>query len=893
MDANGNAMFTTKERAGYAPLKASGFSVWRWAGKAEAEADLDDKEALVVDTYGRKFFATPPVRIPEQWAVYKDAESKTPSKIFEDEDEARGFAAEGGYERVERRPPKDISNLFEKQQLYAPRPIADMINKMTATDNLFRSTPVLGAIGRLNTSLKTWILLSSFFHHLAGTRSWVFGVHHGWKKVNPVRAYKDGLKKIEDLNPILESGIKNGLTLGELQDWAEQELRETKGLSERLVNYLGLEKTAKAMEYGRFRRERFTDSLFKKFFAGLKAEAFVMEYTHELQKENEKYTRGRVKVAPNPDEIAERVARLINADFGGLHLKRMGRNPTLQKVARLLLLAPDWCAISDTRAMTKTGWKYYYELAVGKDEILAFNQDSRKFEWSLLKDMYVNEEYSGKMIKVKNYTRSVMMTPDHTCYVYNKQNKEYGVIKARDLNSRHQIPRCAEFHQFPIEKTFSDFFVQLVGWLRTDGYIATNSWKLKNGLTNTGYYGWISQCKPDTVKVLKDLGLKYREIGFANKKIKQNYSEYAFKIPQKEFEKMRELGIAKKLNWKFLSKLTKDQLKLLYHTIWLADGCDKDKKIISGSDAKIFDAVMINTLLGRPVTFRKQTPTCGTALWVTKGDKIGCWKSSESQIREVNYTGPIWCPSVDTGFWLAEREGLMFITGNTESNFRTVTGMIPGLNQHINKLIGDVPPPKGMEDIYRRFWGRVMLRIAVSTILAQMLLNGADDTEEFLKEQALSNRWNKLRWTEIDITRLYNMLGIDTEGQRKTFSLGGHFFDPLKLVDPFRLAKGKASPIMRVAGALFTGSDWADRPFTGTREFVKTGKTVKKSVHQEKEAGVDRLPALVVNQVVNMQPIQVGHFIRYMQGEEDGLTALAHSMGAATHTAWPPRIETP
>jgi len=571
VDVSGNAMFTAKPKPGYAPLKASGFSVWRWAGKAEIESEFRDEEALVVDTYGRKFFATTPERIPEQFAVYKNEESKKAIKLFDTMEEAEEFADKRHYDRIERRPPKDVSKMFEKQPLYAPKPIAEMINKMTATDTLFNTTPVAKELLRLNTGIKTWILLSSFFHHMAGTRSWVFGVHHGWKNVNPVKAFKAGLKKIEDLHPLIELGIKNGLTVGELQDWAESELRASTGLTEKLVNYLGLEKTGKVIEAGRFYRERFTDSLFKKYFAGLKAEAFVVEYTHELQKENEKYTSGRSKLPPNPNQIAERVARLINADFGGLHLKRMGRNPTLQKMARMLLLAPDW----------------------------------------------------------------------------------------------------------------------------------------------------------------------------------------------------------------------------------------------------------------------------------------------------------------------------------TESNFRTVSGMVPGLNKFISKTVGDVPGPKAMEDVYRRFWGRVMLRIAVSTIVAQLLLNGSDETEEFLEEQLLSNKANKLRWTEIDVTKLYHMLGVDTEGQRKTFSLGGHFFDPLKLIDPFRLVKHKGSPFVRAASAAFSGSDWAERPFTGIKEFVTTGKTIKKSAFQEKVGGLNRLPSVVVNQVVNMQPIQVGHFIRYMQGEEDGLTAIMHSMGAATHTAWGPRLETP
>ena len=569
-DINGNALFSTKKLSGYAPLKAKGFEVWRWAGEASAEVHLEEKEALVIDTYGRKFFATPPERVPARFIVSppEGKKGRVPRGFFTRE-EAEAFAEEQGWTDIKEEPPVDVSTLFEKQRLYAPADLAEQINKVTATDRWFWQTPGARALLRLNAGLKSYILMSSFFHHLAGSRSWIFGVHHGWKGVSPIKAYKDGLRKIHDLHPLIDLGVKNGLTLGDMQDWSEWQLREEKGLTESLVKKLGMERAAALIEKGKFKREGFADSLFKKFFAGLKAEAFCVEYAHELQKAREKFNAGRGP-APNEGLIAEQTARLINADFGGLHTKRMGRNPTLQKTARLLLLAPDW----------------------------------------------------------------------------------------------------------------------------------------------------------------------------------------------------------------------------------------------------------------------------------------------------------------------------------TESNFRTVTGMIPGLNKKIGNLIGDVPPPKGMEEIYRKFWTRVMLRIAVGTIIAQLLMSNKDEREEFYEEQMRSNRWNKFRWTEIEVTKLYHMLGIDTEGTKKTFSLGGHFFDPLKLLDPWRLVKGKGSPLTRALGAL-GGTDWADRPFTGVRELAETGKTVKKSPYMPKEQFYNRLPSVVVNQVVNMQPIQVGHFIKLLQGEEDALTALMHSAGAATHTAWPPRITTP
>lgn len=593
-DLDGRNMFSTTNKGDkyrdYVLLKAPGFKFWEWAGKAETHVEPDGSGALFVNEYGRNFFAGPVERTPETWAVYRaEGKSRRAIRVFDDQGAAEEFADERKYEtRIEHRKAKDVAEFWEPRELYAPKQLATIINKMTATDTLFADVRALEMIGRFNAGIKSWILLSSFFHHMAGARSWTFGVHHGWKKgemvdpltgktyvthgVNMVAAYKAGMKKIEDRAALITLAIKNGLTLGEMQDWGERLLLENKGFSERLANHIGLEKVSKAMETGRFMREQFTNSLFKKFFAGLKAEAFCMEFVHELQKAQTKYEKGgSVGKAPNVDKIAEQVTLLINADFGGLHLQRMGRNPTFQKFFRMLFLAPDW----------------------------------------------------------------------------------------------------------------------------------------------------------------------------------------------------------------------------------------------------------------------------------------------------------------------------------TESNFKTVYGMMPGLEKWINKMIGDIPGPVGMAKIYKQFWGRVALRIGVSTMLMQMMLNGVDDSEEFWKEQALSDQFHKFRWTDADISKIYEALGVDTEGKRVVLSIGGHFFDPLKLFDPPRLIKGKASPLIRATEAVFSGTDWRERPFTGAKELVTTGKTIKKSPYEEEEGAWNRAPATIVNQVTNMQPVQVGFFIRWLQGEDDYLTSLMRSAGVAVHGAWPSRLTTP
>jgi hypothetical protein len=584
-DLGGARMFDTSKRAGYARLEAPAFKMWEWAGKVGTDTAPDGSMGLLVDDHGRKFFFGQVDHVPERWAVHRKVEGQTlprAVRVFFNKEAAAEFARGREYEtEIKQRAPQDVTDLWEERPLYAPKNLAEIVNKMTRQDKLFSGTPGLDGILRFNASAKSWVLLSSFFHHMAGARSWLFAVHHGWKGrnltdpytgetikshgANVVAASRAGMRKIDERSPLIMLGVKNGLTLGSVQDWSEGMLAETKGYAEKMANRFGLEKTSRLMEAGRGARERFTTSLFGKYFAGLKAEAFTMEFVHEMQKAKEAGQNANV------NQVAEQVARLINDDFGGLHHGRMGRNPTMQKIARLLLLAPDW----------------------------------------------------------------------------------------------------------------------------------------------------------------------------------------------------------------------------------------------------------------------------------------------------------------------------------TESNFRIVTGMVPGLNNWIGKAIGDVPQTPGMERYYRGFLARAALRIATMTILAQMLLNGWDDSRDFYKEQMGDwETFKKMRWTGVDITKIYKWLGIDTDGSRRVFSIGGHFFDPLKLVDPAKLIKGKASPMMRWGEAFFSGSDFRERPFTSVGTLLTTGKTVAKSPYDREVGGLERLPSTVWNQVINMQPVQVGYALRLLQGEEDALSALLQSAGVAVTRAWKPRETT-
>lgn len=222
-------------------------------------------------------------------------------------------------------------DLFEKRELYAPGEQATNLN------NILGISKLKGTLGgatdvatKYNAIFKAWVLQTSLFHHMAFGRSYYLGTNRKtFKEMDVIDSVNDGNRMIDEMAPVIVHGVRNGLTLGRKQDWQEDLLKEKTAIGDILDKWKVSKVTKdKILDF----RQQQADFLFGVVGAGLKAKAYTIEYRNQSKKyPNE-----------NPDVLAKRVAALINDDFGGLHLKRLGRNPTTQHIFRLLVLAPDW-----------------------------------------------------------------------------------------------------------------------------------------------------------------------------------------------------------------------------------------------------------------------------------------------------------------------------------------------------------------------------------------------------------------------------------------------------------------------------------------------------------------------------------------------------------------------
>jgi len=236
-------------------------------------------------------------------------------------------------------------NVWKRVPLYAKADLAKKLNNILGKSTLYDWFPGVATATKWNAMLKNQILFTSLFHHQAYLRSYMLGsAARGWE-MSPRQAFKEGMKAIKAFEAELRALVRGGLTLGRIMDWDETQWEQQETLIGKAIDKVG--GGAAREQILEWRRAQ-TDFLFKKLGAALKAQAALLEYRRALTRHRAELDAGTM----TSHDIAKRVADLINDDFGGLHLGRMGRSPTLQHAFRLLALAPDWTE-SNVRSMVK------------------------------------------------------------------------------------------------------------------------------------------------------------------------------------------------------------------------------------------------------------------------------------------------------------------------------------------------------------------------------------------------------------------------------------------------------------------------------------------------------------------------------------------------------------
>lgn len=245
--------------------------------------------------------------------------------------------------------------------------------------------------------------------------------------------------------------------------------------------------------------------------------------------------------------------------------------------------------------------------------------------------------------------------------------------------------------------------------------------------------------------------------------------------------------------------------------------------------------------------------------------------------------------------------------------------------------------------LYRKAWGRVLLRGITVTAAANLIMTAFDqkddDGNDISYPEALSRRYSKawdknfLRTTMIDITPLYRAVGGASD-KRAYFSIFGAYTDPVKMVTSIGdFTRSKGSFVTKAGVEFFSGQNWQGREFTTLDELLgmddkgtytktqqehlkgdvnpNTGDEYKKDQagHEEGEAKGGKLkaqltkwpeggghavtnaqlPSFILSEVRGLLPTAAQNIWQIVAGENDAATGIMNAAGTGVLTNKEPK----
>lgn len=333
-----------------------------------------------------------------------------------------------------------------------------------------------------------------------------------------------------------------------------------------------------------------------------------------------------------------------------------------------------YCVDESTEALTQRGWLGIDQINEN-DKILSYSEGDMK--WSNIKSIY-RGDFDGNMHNLTMRGLDMLITPNH------KLVTQRGLIPVEFLKKTDHLILMGNHVKDEIEKTHSDSFVDLMGWVLTEG--CYNFYKGSKEIKSITIYQ-NPGLKADRIRnCLIDLGYKFTE--------RLRKRNIGFRIWKESSEQITKYFPEKNLNMEFILSLTSDQRENLINTMIDGDGWRRQGKYRSYTQKNkehvdLFQ--ILCTISGhRIMTKKRESLAFGKNLFIftmnlysqskniTKVECIdfhggknngreypGRGKEYHPNIPTTYYKGKVWCPETEYGCFVARRNNTIYLTGNT------------------------------------------------------------------------------------------------------------------------------------------------------------------------------------------------------------------------------------
>lgn len=340
------------------------------------------------------------------------------------------------------------------------------------------------------------------------------------------------------------------------------------------------------------------------------------------------------------------------------------------------------CVTEDTEVLTVNGFKKYNELSVGD---LIYTWHDGTLEINDVKHVLV-KEYSGKLQSYIGRGYDQTVTPEHhvLCKKFNKN--EYVLKDSKDIfDSKTPYSLPVRFKSSSLDASeLTDEQIQLAAMMYADGTIEFRKGsvhKVKIFKSSRRFGNELIMSCADALKL--KYSIKQKKKGFS-----ECLNEYTFYGDAARYI-VDLIGSKSNVHERFLN-MSYDQSKLFLNT-WMKFDGSVDRYMIQYDNDDIRDAL-------QHIAIR-----AGVCTYVIKCDKRHQKSTNYVSIRRVDtvcpterteteYSGIVWCPSVENGTAVFRRNNKVFISGQCQpvfSNF-TFDWTVPSDLAELNVVVGGV-----------------------------------------------------------------------------------------------------------------------------------------------------------------------------------------------------------
>jgi hypothetical protein len=387
------------------------------------------------------------------------------------------------------------------------------------------------------------------------------------------------------------------------------------------------------------------------------------------------------------------------------------------------------CVSEDTEILTESGWKNYSQIDIG-DRVVTWNKDSDTLERKTVKDKIVTN-YSGPMVQIQNQNIDALVTPNHRVYhkyhrLKESNGKRKGVYTDWVVTEAEKIVPSKSI-RLPLSSRYiveheptqtGIYLAKLLGYIIKYGnpvHVQKSisvTIKIKNN--NTSEIN-------DFEEILNNLPIDVdRYDARSQKNNTVNRKMYFMGGPL--IEKIAEVISGGVPDFSLLWKMNTEEKMALLET-YMGDSKNNYVRAKIEDKEKIEWLQSLCATIGYIASYRITESIINFSIIRQATTDINGKKIRESKI---NYDGIIWSISVDNETYVARRNGLIFITGN--SGF-------PKGNLDIGKHLGD--PWIGYGTTLKPAWEPIVL---ASKPLDKLYLSNAE-------------KW-KVAGVNIDATRI-------------------------------------------------------------------------------------------------------------------------------------------